>query len=97
LFGQIDLNDPEVMWTNGVARLSEASLSLISGRLDRLRDEIFELGEQDLHLQPAQVKWCTVFAAVRPVSVDVLLNENFVAGTAGTSPPVTPPPASRRR
>jgi transcriptional regulator with XRE-family HTH domain len=89
LFGEIDLNDPEVVWTNGVARLSEASLSLISARLDRLRDEIFELGEQDLHLPPAQVKWCTVFAAVRPVSVDVLLHENFVPGATNTAQPQT--------
>jgi transcriptional regulator with XRE-family HTH domain len=93
LFGDIDLNDPDVVWTNGVARLSEASLSLISDRLDRLRDEIFELGEQDLHLPPAQVKWCTVFAAVRPVSVDVLLHENFGANPAD----VTSLPASPRR
>jgi transcriptional regulator with XRE-family HTH domain len=76
LFDHIDLEDPAVAWTNGFARLSEASLSQISRQLDGLRDEIFELGEADLHLPADRVKWCAIFAAVRPVSIDTLLHEN---------------------
>jgi transcriptional regulator with XRE-family HTH domain len=76
LFDHINLEDPSVAWTNGFARLSEASLSQISRQLDGLRDEIFELGEADLHLPTDRVKWCAIFAAVRPVSIDTLLHEN---------------------
>ena len=75
-FDNIDLEDPAVIWTNGFARLSEASLSQISRHLDGLRDEIFELGQRDLHLASDRVKWCAVFAAVRPVSIETLLHEH---------------------
>lgn len=81
-FDRLDLSDPSVTWTHGIARLSEASLSQVAKRLDRLRDEIFELGEQDLALPLDQVHWCTIFAAVRQVSIEMLLHENYQAPPA---------------
>jgi transcriptional regulator with XRE-family HTH domain len=79
-FDHVDLADPAVAWTSGFARLSETSLSQISQRLHRLRDEIFELGEQDFNLPPERVKWCALFAALRPVSMEKLLHENYQEG-----------------
>jgi transcriptional regulator with XRE-family HTH domain len=78
-FDRVDLEDPAVAWTSGLARLSEASLSQITQRLNRLRDEIFELGEQDFNLPPERMKWCALFAALRPVPMEQLLHENYQA------------------
>lgn len=80
LFDKIDLDDPAIAWTNGLARLSPASFSQVSGRLDELRDEIFELGKRDLDLPSERVAWYAVFAAVKPVQRETLFRKSEFFG-----------------
>jgi transcriptional regulator with XRE-family HTH domain len=74
-FDNPDLNDPKMVWTNGIARLSRVSFLRMAEKLDQFRDEIFELGNQDLDLPEEEVAWYTMFVAAREVSIDTLLYE----------------------
>ena len=77
LFGDISLHVPGLEWKTGLARLSRSSYEGMVKRLWQFRDEFIHLTEQDRETAPEDVVWCTLIAAMRPISMEMLLGSEL--------------------